>query len=137
MINELASVDAQRVWYALSTYWVRLAWRALADHSRSRAHGGTRGVLNVQLDTCDFIRMLTPRRTVAPLETRWVPAGVFTAAAAGVVLAGPERVRRWEEMLAVMDPARDVAVFLHSTPTEEGEWYARLLIGLDQDVPIH
>jgi hypothetical protein len=136
MIREHESVDGRRVWYALSTYWLRLAWRTLATHSRARGHG-TRGVLSLKVDTPDFLRMLTAPGTAAQLETTWVPAGAFTAAAATVVLAGHERLQRWEEMLAVMDPARDTAVFLHSTPRQDGQWYARLLVGLDQHVATH
>ena len=106
--------------------WLRVVGPVLNGHAK-RVANGDRGVLQVNIDTPEMQRHLTAPTSIVQLVPTWIPAGEFSAIVGDRSGVGPETGRRWAEALRVMDPSRDVALFLHSTPDSEGRWFSRYI----------
>ena len=127
--------DARSQWESSCIRWLNVSFKALAEHARRMGHGD-RGVLMVNVDTANMEHMLAHEPTM-PLPETWLPADSFLDAIRGPKGMGPEAPQRWAQMLAVMDPRADVALFLHSTPTSDSQWFFRFLLVTDGNLPVH
>jgi len=116
----------EAVWMATCTEWLRVVRPALIDHAQ-RVAKGDRGVLQVNIDTPEMRSHLTQPTSLVRLQPAWFPADEFIAIVGGRDGVGAETARRWADALAVMDPSRDIALFLHSTPDAEGRWFSRYI----------
>lgn len=114
----------EAVWMATSTEWLRRVRLALVNHAQ-RVGAGDHGVLQVNIDEPEMRRHLMEPTSVVRLEPTWLPADEFIAIVGGRDGVGAETARRWADALATMDPFRDVALFLHSTPDADGRWFSR------------
>jgi hypothetical protein len=96
---------------------------------------GDRGVMMVPLSVEDMRRMLAGGRV--QLDPIWQPADEFIR----IIRETPseisaESAARWEQQLAVMDPRRDVALFLTSHPDKDtGAFYSRFIVTHDGSTP--
>lgn len=116
----------EAVWMMTCSDWLRVVRPALIGHAK-RVANGDRGVLQVNIDTPEMQRHLTAPTSIVQLVPVWLPAEEFVAIVGDRSGVGPENSRRWAEVLTVMDPSRDVALFLHSTPDSEGRWFSRFI----------
>ncbi len=116
----------EAVWMATSTVWLRVVRPALIDHAQ-RVAKGDRGVLQVNIDAPEMRSHLTRPTSLVRLEPAWFPADEFIAIVGGRDGVGAETARRWADTLVAMDPSRDVALFLHSTPDADGRWFSRYI----------
>jgi hypothetical protein len=116
----------EAVWMMTCSDWLRVVRPALIDHAK-RVANGDRGVLRVNIDTTEMKRHLTAPTSVVRIVPVWLAADEFSAIVGERSGVGPETSRRWAEGLTAMDPSRDVALFLHSTPDSEGRWFSRYI----------
>ena len=122
-------------WYAASNLWLHRVFPALAESARHVAHGD-RGVIELTMNTPDMKRMLAAAGSIrVSVDLCWHPADNFVTLVNDPANVGPETGRRWGNMLAVMDPTSDVALFLHSTPNVDGRWFLRFLVVHDGKMP--
>jgi hypothetical protein len=118
--------EREAVWMATCTDWLRVVRPALIEHTQ-RIASGDRGVLRVNIDSPEMRNHLTDPGTLVRLDTAWLPAEEFIAMVNARDGVGAETGRRWADALRAMDPARDVALFLHSTPDADGRWFSRYI----------
>ncbi len=123
----------EAVWMASCTHWLRVVLPALLDHTRRVAHGD-RGVLQVNIDTEEMRSQLTASTSMVLLEPVWAPTEEFVAILGERAGVGGDTGRRWAEQLTTMDPLRDVALFLYSTPDADGRWLSRFIFIKDFEV---
>jgi hypothetical protein len=116
----------EAVWMMTRSNWLRVVRPALLGHA-TRVANGDRGVLQINVDTPEMERHLTAPPSIVRLVPIWLPAEEFVAVVGDRSGVGAETGRRWAEELRVMDPSRDVALFLHSTPDPEGRWFSRFI----------
>ena len=128
--SEPTSVGGYRrretIWMVTSSEWLRVVRPTLIDHAQ-RVANGDRGVLQINIDTDEMRSHLTRPTSPVRLEPTWFPAEEFISIVGGREGVGVETARRWADVLAAMDPSRDVALFLHSTPDAEGRWFSRYI----------
>lgn len=116
----------EAVWMMTCSEWLRVVRPVLIGHAK-RVANGDRGVLQVNIDTPEMQRHLTAPTTIVQLVPTWFPAEEFSAIVGDRSGVGSETGRRWAEALTAMDPSRDVALFLHSSPDSEGRWFSRYI----------
>ena len=129
--------ERRTLWETTVDRWLHAVLSDLADHARRLAQGD-RGVLLVAVDTVEMERMLETSRLVA-VDPKWFPFEMFIEMIQRPepVGRGIETARRWAEAISMMDPARDVALFVTSPPNSEGHWFSRLLVMHDGNVEVH
>ena len=124
-------------WEETVVRWLPAVFPVLAEHARRLAQG-ERGVLFLTIDTAEMQRMLsTPGTRTVILDPAWRPAAGFIKNMSDLAGVGPETAGRWAAMINIMDPARDVALFLASSPDADGGWFSRFLVTHDGSVPVH
>ena len=129
--------ERRTLWETTVDRWLHAVLSDLADHARRLAQGD-RGVLLVAVDTVEMERMLETSRLVA-VDPKWFPVEMFIEMIQRPepVGRGIETARRWAEAIRMMDPARDVALFVTSQPNSEGHWFSRFLVMHDGNVEVH
>jgi hypothetical protein len=50
---------------------------------------------------------------------------------------GPETAERWRAAISILDPRRDLALFLHSTPDADDHWLSRFITEHNGQTTIH
>lgn len=113
-------------WMATCTKWLNVVRPVLIEHGLRMANGD-RGVLRVNIDTTQMEEHLRPPKAFVRLNPAWLPSDEFISIVGGHTGVGLEAARRWTDQLAVMDAARDVSLFLHSTPDTDGRWFSRFI----------
>ena len=126
------SQEAQ--WAAQIARWLPVVFPALKAHAVG-VGAGDRGVLVVEIASEEAARQLGGG-TFATIP-RWFPAAAFLDMVKGPDGVGPTTADRWAASLAVMDPARDVALFVVSTPDAEGRWFSRFVVTHDGTMSVH
>src|SRR5687767_2293207 len=100
-------------WEQVLKQWLRATFPMLAKHSQEMAKGD-RGVMTLSIDVDEMQRMLAgePGR----LDPVWQPADEFIRIVRETTPSpiSSESAAKWEQSLQVMDPRRDVALFLSS-----------------------
>jgi hypothetical protein len=81
----------------------------------------------VNIDTTEMLRHLEARHAFVRLEPAWLPCDEFVSIVGANAGVGAETARRWAGPLTSMDPSRDAALFLHSTPDSDGRWFSRFI----------
>jgi hypothetical protein len=129
--------ERRALWETTVDRWLHAVLSGLADHARRLAQGD-RGVLFVAVDTVEMERMLETSRLVAG-DPKWFPVDIFIDMIQRPEPKGMglETGRRWAEAIRVMDPARDVALFVTSKPNSDGHWFSRFLVMHDGNVEVH
>jgi hypothetical protein len=124
-------------WEGLLQRWVQAVLPSLEARSREMGNGDC-GVMTIPLDLEKIQRMLggRPER----FDPVWQPADKFIRLLReepGPISA--DSIARWEQMLAVMDPRRDAALFLMLTanPDESGPMVTRFIVTHDGSVPVN
>lgn len=121
----------QATWEAAVRRWLPVVFPALRAHA-VRLGAGDRGVLVVTIDADEADRHVAGG-TFA-MNPPWHPVDAFLEMVKRAEDLGPETAGRWAVNLAVMDPARDVALFLMSTPDAAGAWFSRFVVTHDGTV---
>jgi hypothetical protein len=129
--------EPRTLWETTVDRWLHAGFSDLAGHAR-RLGQGDRGVLVVAVDTVEMERMLETS-PLGAVDPKWFPVDVFTEMIQRPEPKGRglETARRWAEAIRMMDPARDVALFVTSKPNSEGHWFSRFLIMHDGNVEVH
>lgn len=123
-------------WTEVCGDWLRLVFAPLSNHARQLAQGD-RGVLEVNIDVFDMERMLAAKHLHEWLDPVWISAYDFIEMANEAAGIGAETAQRWADSLSLMDPTRDVALFLHSTANPQGQWCSRFLVVHNAQAPVH
>ncbi len=127
---------SEPTWEELVKRWLPASFAVLAAHNHEMAKGD-RGVMMVPIDVHTMQEMLAG--APARIDPVWQPADEFIR----IIKSTPssisaESVARWEQMLAVMDPKRDVALFLASrVPDTNGTYFTRFFVTHDGSVPVN
>lgn len=116
--------EREAEWIAACTKWLRVVGRRLVEHAIDVAKGD-RGVLNVNIDTPEMVRHVGQSRSFVRLDPIWLPSDEFIKIVKDRQGVGPETAQRWARELGTMDASRDVALFIHSTPDDDGRWFSR------------
>jgi hypothetical protein len=123
-------------WEGLLARWLKAAFPALAAHNHQMAKSD-RGVMTLTIDVDEMQRMLAGTGVLLPPV--WQPADEFLRIikeTPGTI--GADSIERWERLLMVMDPRRDVAFFFGSkAPDASGTYFTRFLVTHDGSVPIN
>jgi hypothetical protein len=118
-------------WNETSTGWLNLMIPALQAHAVRVANGDV-GVLDVHVETDEMQGVLSGGMAVDKTTQRWHPMADFVAMIEPAL--GLETARRWARVIAKINPARDLALFLHNEPDAQGRWYSRFVI-VPGDIP--
>lgn len=134
--------DGLAAWSDAVQRWLSFVYTPLCEHAIHVAQGD-RGVLVVEANTAQLEAMLAGMEapdttTVIGLTPLWLPIDAFLES---IRDAHDDRTawRRWQAPLAVMDPRRDVALFIHTDPNAEPGigHYSRFLVLNSEHPPVH
>lgn len=131
--------DREPEWAVLARQWWPLAFPGIERRYRQDS-GGVRGILIITIDTPHLQAGIEGRPVM--LEPGWLLPDEFAALLRSVgedSAISEESIANWERRLALMDPARDVAVFLMSSVADPttGAFYTRFIVTHDGSAPIH